>query len=540
MVSLYRQYPAIGQYLDQQTVAGLNQVAQLGASISNDVNSFKARMQGGGFGGHPQQQFHQPQPQPMGIQQNMANFAVQGVGQPNQGHSPTVGSVPSGSGSGMFLGVQEPVAKPTSAWGTHAQPTPPQQPQAPVQPAVEGTAPAHVSQIQLNPRAHIPQGHTIDPQRPYDDIRNPGGVIIKPAHLVKWKRTPGSDDPYPIVYNPQTHIRFLVKWIDGVVKELVVPFEPEMDYLKHEINETLRTKAMRPNGIVVPLPKYSDSASQAPTDVATAKELLSNELITPEHLAPVQLTDWITGSSDLENESVARQQVIELLGLDPEGPVPAHEYATVQMHEMDISAECYNALLKLSELSKISEVGEALKTLLQDGLLPLRYYNFIVKRLTNGVNDFLTDSLSMVGIRIDDFIEDAPGLGEYLRGKKGSDIEQVWLGNVQPIVARSIAMAEQTIQGEDTSVYGVIDEYINFQLDILSENLSNLNLSEEACVVSPKSHPMITTALRAMVERAKDSGLAKRVRMRLITADGFYYEVVVGKLVKSALLLKRV
>lgn len=546
--SMFRQYPALGGYLDQSTIAGLNDAAALGQSIINDINSFKARLSGGHNPHQQQPAFNQfgGQPNVMPSHGNNLNqFAVQGVGKPVHSHTPDQTNAPTGS-SGLFLGV-EPVAKPqapTSGWQSSPVQQPQQaQPVAPAQPEyIESNmrAPADVSELVIDPWHYVPQGFTVDAERPYDHIRNPGGVEIRPAHLVKWKMTPGTADPYPKVYNPQTHMRFLAKWVDGVVKECIVMLEPEMDYLKHEINETLRAKAMRPKGIVMPLSNYSQTDETAVTDLESAKELWDLGSLKAEHLTPIRLKDWVTGSSDLENESLARRAIQETLGLSTEDVIPPHEYITCKLHGLDVSEDCYKALIRLSSLERAETVVDLLKGLLKDKTLPLRYYNFIVKRLTQGVNDFLRDSLSITGIRIDDFIEDVLSLSAYLKKKKGDDIETVFQGNIQSIVNRAVSLVEETSEEDDYPSYALIDEYINFQLGILSDELSNLNLTDEACVVTPTAHPVLLGALRSMVERAKAEESALRTRMRVITADGFYYEVIMGKLVKGSLLLKRV
>lgn len=549
MASLYRQYPALQQFLDQNILAGLNDATVVGQQMMNDINAFKQRLTGG-FNPQAQQfnQFGMQQPQAMPSHGNHINqFAVQGVSQPVTQHMPDQSSTPAG-GSGLFLGV-EPIAKPTSSWNSNQPPqqTAPVAPVTPVAPTpapefveTDMRAPVGIEEIKIDPWYYQPKGFTVDPQRPYDHIRNPGGVEIRPAHQVKWKLTRGSVDPYPRLYNPQTHMRFLAKWPDGVVKEIIYMLEPEMDYLKHEINETLRIKAMRPKGIVVPLPQYSSSDTTEVTDIDTAKETWDLETIKAEHLSPIRLKTWLTASSDLENEALARKRIQEQLGLKETDPVPPHEYISCKTHALDISIDCYHAIRRLEHMTKAETVVEHLKDILKEGLLPLRYYNFIVKRLTQGVNDFLKDSLSMGGIRIDDFVEDVVELITFLRDNKGEDIATVFEGNIQSIVLRATAIGEETLEDENTPSFVILDEYINFQLGILSDELSNLNLTDEACVVTQNSHPVLLNAIRAMTNRAKEEGMLQRVKMRLISADGFYYEAIVGKLTKGALLLKRV
>lgn len=561
LATTIQQYPAIRQFLDAGTQTGLNDAAALAGQITNDINQWKMRVQSGGM---PQQMgmpvMGMAGGQVMGMtNQNAQAFAVTGVGQ-TPGYNNPAGPANTGGDSGMLLGSNTP-SKPTSSWPSvaptgqiAAQP----QGMAPMnkqQPAASTSgqqsdivdhnhkAPASVEDVVIDPNYYVPRGHVVNPDRPFDVIRNPGGVEIRPAHLVKWKRTVGSDTPYAKLYNPNTHICFLVKWADGVVKEAVVSLTPEMDYLKHEINEELRRKAMRPKGLNVPLQKYTVSDDLSVKTVEQTKQALDEGVITKEHLSPVAVEGYLTGTTDLENEAMARAAVMSGLDLQEGDALPPHEYITAQMHELDINEDCYNALRKFKDYTTPQEVVGGLKALVESGLLSLRYFTFINQRLTKNTNEFLRDSLSLETIQIEDYFEDGVALGPYLANKRGKDYETVYVGNTQSIVGRSLSLAseeQEAAEGEATSIsYCIVDEYLNFQLGVPSEELSNLNLTKEACLVSPISHPNIIGALRAMTERARSLDGTHRFRMRLVTSDGFYYNVVVGKLVKGALLLKK-
>jgi hypothetical protein len=566
-----QQFPAVAQMLDGTTIAGLNDAAVVANNIQNDVNAWKQRIQGGGMG--------------MGgggvgvggvsHAQRVNAFAVSGIGH-SAGTNYNNPSGPDNAGSsGLLLGADNVApSKPTSSWtggvnvNSNIQPQNQQQPQGIAQPHAGAAAtplqkaqasdvidhnhqaPISVEDVKVDPNFYIPQGFKPVDGRPYDIIRNPGGVEIRPAYQVlaskeadKWKRTIGGDRPYAQLYDPNNYICFLAKWVDGIVKEVIVPIEPEMDYLKHEINEELRRKAMRPVGISVPLPQYAQSADNKVKSIEVTKQAIAEGEVEPEYLSPVSLEGYLTGTTDLENETMARKNVREALGLKADHPTPPHEYISVKMHELDISEECFRALFAFEKFTKPAEVVAGLKELVESGALPLRYFTFINERLTRSVNDFLRDSLSLDKVRISDYFVDAVDLGPYLTKKRGQEYEAVYVGNTQSLVARSMSVAsEETDAGEGqppVKTYGIVDEYMNFQLGQPSEVLSNINLSDEACLISDKSHPNLVVAIRAMVQRAKELETVHRVRMRLISSDGFYYDIIIGKLVKGALLLKK-
>ncbi|MNF25530.1 hypothetical protein D3C84_61480 [compost metagenome] len=564
LASVANQYPAVKQMLDGQTQAGLADALGVANAITNDINNFKARLSGGmGMGGAPGMGMGVGGGQPSHTQHVNA-FAVSGIGQSTNTFNNPAGPAETGAAGMLLLGEEKaPVSKPTSSWGggvnSNIQQQQPVQGLAP-QPGAAASAPhkgdasdiidhihnapISVEDVKVDPNFYVPKGLVVDSLRPFDHIRNPGGVEIRPAYQVpKWKRTVGSDVPYAKLYNPNTHICFLAKWVDGIIKEVVVPFTPEMDYLKHEINEELRRKAMRPKGIVVPLAKYAQSDDQTVKTVEQTREAMADGSVVAAHLSPVALEGYITGTTDLENEAMARSQVVEALGLGVDDPVPPHEYITARMHELDITEACYDKLYAFSNFTTPAEVVAALKELLESGALSLRYFTFINKRLTDAVNDFLRDSLSIEKIAIGDYFEDAVALGPYLAKKRGQEYQVTYEGNTASIVGRSLWVAceeSEVAEGEASAKnYGIIDEFLNFQLGIPSEELSNLNLSEEACLVTPQSHPHLITALRAMAARATENNTVTRTRMRIITSDGFYYNVIVGKLVKGALLLKK-
>jgi len=578
LATTIQQYPAVRNMVDANTQAGLADAAQVANKIMIDVNNWKAQIQSGGVGHGGGVGYGVGGGGGLGVA-GAGNIAhVNSFSVAPAGASPSLISSNQNAGSvgstGLFLGADNAVpAKPTSSWSggsgvdiNQGQNTQPVQgiaqlgagaPASPLQMAQSTDvidhnheAPISVADLKIDPRYYVPQGFKPVDGRPYDIIRNPGGVEIRPAYqalagkdAASWKRTVGGDAPYAMLYDPNKYICFLAKWVDGIVKEVVVPIEPEMDYLKHEINDDLRRKAMRPAGVVIPLPQYSQSDDQTVKTIEVTKAALQSGEVEPEYLSPVALSPYLTGTSDLENEAMAAKTVREQLGLKADDPTPPHEYLTAKMHELDISQECFNALFAFEQYTTPSQVVDGLKKLLESGLLPLRYYTFINTRLTQAVNDFLRDSLSIDKIRIASYFDAAVELGPYLAKKRGEDYQLVYEGNTKQLVARSMSVACEQTDGEEGQApvitYGIVDEYLNFQMGLPSEVLSNLNLTTEPCLISKQSHPHLETAIKSMVLRARERENLHRIRLRLITSDGFYYDVIVGKLVKGALLLKR-
>ncbi len=406
--------------------------------------------------------------------------------------------------------------------------------------------PQDVEDIIVDPYAFMPQGFKVNPERPYDDIRAPGGIVVKPAHLAKgkdWKWTPGDDQPYVKAYDATKYIRFLAKWPTGVVKEIIVAADKqEMDYLLHEIDDTLRQRATRPNGVVIARTSNIIDGDASAKPIEEVKKELDEGLDVSEAVAPVILNDLFNGSTDIENEIEARKTVIEELGIPAGAPVPAHEYRSFFLHQLMVSAETFAEIKALVDVKNPGEVALRLQAMFDDGKLSIRFFRLINERLTRSINEYMADSLSLT-TKIDDFVKDIDELIEVIGKKKGANLQRVLVESVPQILARAVTAAEFSQQAEegepDDLVYGVVDNYINLQVGWAQQDLESLGVTETAVLLSGYTHPRISQAVIEMINRAHNAGTLVGYRLRIITADGVYYEVIRGKLVEQAVLLKK-
>lgn len=426
------------------------------------------------------------------------------------------------------------------SWGgTNAAPAAAAAPVITAQPApvvdFNEPIPGTVEEVIIDPRMNVKLGFPVDPDRPFDEIHNNGGVVARPAYLSKWKRTVGDDQPYAMLVDPSKWIVFHVRFADGVVKEKLVEIEDGMQYLQHEINDKLRAAAFKPEGKIVQSSRAIAEYNAIPEPIKVLDQRVDQDL---DDVTPVILEGLYTCSTDLENEREARLEVIEALKLSPDDLLPAHQYTSIKFHSMDISKECYAELVKFADYTNWETVSTRLSEMARTGLLPMRYYRFITERLTKAVNLFLADSLSISGIRIGDFAEDIAALPAYLGKKRGLEIQHVFDQAANAIIMRTVCMANE--DEDDAMAYGIVDQYINLQLSWTQDQIASLAIEKEPVLVSQASHPKVMEVIKDLLQRVRnDDDKLLTHTLRLLTLDGCYYEVIRGRLMANAILLKR-
>lgn len=414
------------------------------------------------------------------------------------------------------------------------------------QPEYEQTdlpSPTSVDDVVMDPTYYTRAGFKLDINRPYDVIYSPGGIETRPAQLSGWEITIGDDMPWRQVVDPDRFCLFHVRFPDGVVKEKFVEWTPAMDYLRHEADAELRRKAYRPQGEVV--------ASAVPISTVggdAAKEAEVFQLIKDGHLKrstcpPIVLEQTFTGTTELEVEALVREELQNLMEVtfDKDVPMPSVEYRSSFLHPLAISKECYDQLTMLLKQEDLAQVALGLRELVTQSILPVRYFNFINGRLTDAVNDVLKDGLTL-NVDITDFAEDYAQLEDYLTNKKGEQFTTVLRGAARSVMNKSMFLMDgHTTDEPDDVTHYIVDNYINFQLGWSLDDLATLNIRDgKAVLISASAHPTILESLRGMISRANEREDFVAGTMRLVTSDGFYLEVIKGRLVQKATLLKLV
>lgn len=552
------------QSTPQQMWNGMQQAAQMYQQMQADIRNMRSggfaqqqQQYGGGnqlppinMGQH--QQYHgQPQYQQQQSAQ-VSGYSATSHYNPQPAYNTATGT--SGNVESSLYDVTPAPVQPlqpkeeisTDYYGApiHQEPAPMQTyNQAPIAESTNLPIPTKVTEVVVDPTYYQPQGFKLDINRAYDLIHNPGGIEIRPAQLSDWEVTPGDDAPWPQLIDPNSFCLFYVRFPDGTVKEKFVEWTNSMDYLRHELDTELRRKAYRPNGIVV---SSATPISTIGGDAITAEEVVS--LVQDGHLKrsevpPIVLPMVFQGSTDLEIEGQVREELSNLLDTNfkDDIPMPAVEYRSQFTHTLPLSGEAYNALIELADTKEnaLGQVAQGLRDLTKQGVISIRVFRALNDRLTKAVNGVMADTMGLT-IQIDDFCEDYLELEDYLQKNRGEAMRKVLQG-----AARSVLNRAMTIIGTDTGseeeglVYHVVDNYINFQLGWDLADLAALNIKQgKPVVVSELAHPVILGTLRGIISRANESSDKFIGVMRLITRDGYYLEVMKGRLVANATLLK--
>jgi hypothetical protein len=578
---VFQTYTQLQQVTDSKFWPGLQTAAQIYQQVVNDINGFR----NGGMQQQPQQNFQQgngsynggSQLPPINFQQQnnaysqpqnngINNFQTSGNGpaysQPSAYSQPTAHGA-EGVGNSFYddpapVKPLRPVEE-ISSDNTDYFGNPIRQEQQPMQTFNQPTsgnefhptedytdlpAPMSVDDVVMDPTYYTPKGFKLDINRPYDAIYSPGGVVTRPAQQVDWELTVGDDMPWEQMVDPSRFCLFYVKFPDGAVKEKFVEWTATMNYLQHEQDAEMRRKAYRPNGEVV----ASDTPiSTIGGDAATESDVFS--MVQDGHLKrsavpPVILATTFSGATDLEVEMTVREELQNLLevAFTKDIPMPAAEYRSTFLHPINVSEECFNKLTMVSKQEELSQVALQLRELVLQDVLPVRYFRFINDRLTKAVNGVLADGMTL-NMDITDFCEDYLELEDYLASKKGDAMVQVLRGSVHSVLNKAMHLME-TVESTDadaTPVYQIADNYINFQLGWTLDQLSTQNVRNgKAVLISASAHPTLLEALRGMITRAATNEEFVAGTMRLITSDGVYLEVIKGRLMQKATLLKMI
>lgn len=453
--------------------------------------------------------------------------------------------------------------EPVESWNA-AKPTPKASPNdwvsgnqttmaSPVPTVDEGTAPLTVDDVDMNPWEMVPAGVTINSERPFDHFYNAGGVEIKPAHSSGWTRTTGHTRPYAQGYDPKQHCMFHVKWPDGVVEEKLTEWSHDMNYLKHELDDTLRGMKLKPTGRVVASTHSIVDYDGLPesTDQQILEAVVKGPLDTQSEVNPVVVDTLFSTSSELENEQAARANVIAELHLDEDTDVvPAYEYVSGKLYPIMVSESTERTLLDLVAKKSHVVLADGLRHMTESGDLAVRYYRFINDRLTTAFNGVLRDNLSMGNLTMDSYADDVEEMVAHIRVKYGAELVTVINSQTQAFLKRHLNLAFEAVDEDDETEDETVitrqqlclfEECVNLQTRWSVEEIASVGLThDEAVLISKTSHARLWEVMIAMIARNKEANNLPHCSLRLITADGVYYEVLRGWLVQDSVLLKKI
>lgn len=558
----FHTYASLQQVTPNNFWPGLQKAQQMYQSIANDIKNFRS---GGynnamGTGNLPPINMSQHQNQ-YGSHQTTNYAAAQVTGQATiYSNQPTNQYNSTGPGSGEVMNslydvpAHEPV-KPlvpkeeisSDYFGVPIQQEPAKMHSFPTAKTFEETnlpIPSNVEDVVVDPTYYQPTGFKLDINRAYDLIHNPGGIEIRPAQLVEWEITVGDDAPWSQLMDPKSYCAFLVKFPNGIVKEKFVEWTNSMDYLRHELDAEMRRKAYRPNGIVVSSATPISTIGGDAIKMEDVQSLVQDGHLKRSEIPPVILPMVFQGSNDLEVEMQVREELSNVLevNFNNDIPMPAAEYRSCFLHPLPLTDEAFTALGELIASKDMAQVAQGLRDLTLRGVLSIRVMRVLNDRLTKAVNDVLTDGMCLT-LQIDDFCEDYLGLEDHLEQTRGKAMRSVMQGAAEAVINRALTiMATDEVVGDtDNVIYHVVDKFISHQVGWDLDDIASLNLrSGKATLISKLAHPVILKTLEGMISRGNANKETFSGVMRVITRDGYYLELIKGRLIQGATLLKLV
>lgn len=570
------QGPGGQQMPDNNSIQEIQKYSQLLGAIMQDTNAYRS---GSMMAPQQVQQYQQAHPQymqagqvnvtngvnpgqlpPVNMMQHQQQYQAQrpamglssmSVGQHLQtnGPSPMPLTATTGGGStGMDYGSpvepqkvanQNPpaVMQPAESYGEQLAPISP----TPIYQATANVAampvedldrpiPLSAADVILDPHYYTPPGVEIDLERPYDTIYSPGGVITRPAYQVDWKVSRNDSFVYSQMVDPTRFIRFLTQWPDGVVQERIEEIVPMMEYMKHEIDPDLKAAADRPNGEVVTTKLKVHTTI---TDMLPLSEV--KELQLTDEAQPVRMVVDFQGTTDMENEVEARRVLRKELGLDNTAVLPSHEYGSTRTHLIEIDEATFEELLGCMDTNDLQQIAKDISLMYRAGSLSDRLLKFINSRLTAETNSYLKDVLSQ-DVSVDHFIADINDLFDYLAQNLGDKYVKLLKDGAQTILARALQLSKTEDEGD--ILYSINDNFINLQTGWTIGELTDIQVDDDAQLVSKYTHAALIEAIKTMLSRATPAERILR-RFRVITLDGAYLEIFRGKLVENAFMFKR-
>lgn len=257
---------------------------------------------------------------------------------------------------------------------------------------------------------------TINTDRPYDLVILDSGVEIRPAHQSGWTRTWSIESPWPMAFDPNTHMKFHVRTPqpDGsfVVKEVVKAISPQeldqMEYLQHEIKNRV-PYVLDPTKKVMPV-DWDEMATLDAPQVTREEDGAEVPVENPEvKIIPEELV----AHSFEEAEIKYLNEVIEVGSEHFDGKV--REYCYRDMKPVNADGNMIGVMIELSKKSTLSSAAKFLREHQEAEEITPRLYNILNKELTNRVNQALSINLGY-GKRclIEDFVLDIDDLGNVL------------------------------------------------------------------------------------------------------------------------------
>lgn len=266
-------------------------------------------------------------------------------------------------------------------------------------------------------KANVANHDTIDISRPYDKVVLDNGTEIRPAHSSGWERTWSLEEPWPLAFDPNTHMKFHIrtKQADGsfhvkeVVKEIQENEMESMGYLQNEIKGR-RPYVLDPTKRVMPVDWNEVATLDQPQVVVDPEDGTESPVENPEVKI---IPEEITAHSFAEAEVKYLNEVIGFGSESFEGK--SREYYYREMKPVAVDAPMIGVMIELAKKTTLVGASKFLRDHLENEKISVRLYNLLNSELTKRTNEALAINLGYGdNLQIADFTMDIEALGNEL------------------------------------------------------------------------------------------------------------------------------
>lgn len=333
--------------------------------------------------------------------------------------------------------------------------------------------------------------------RPFDLIVTEDGVEVSPAGLKHATFTGTAEAPYPMAYDPALYLLTYVKTPNGVVQESLVEWNPQMDYLDHELNGGLAAKERQrrltqsgkkvASGWVLTqalTPNWNNTMSTVDEDVIAGlpenAELVDME-ITPYSADPADVIVVDTLTSGIRKGT----EGLKLAGAPGLSKTSIEMYLAIPQLFVFPSEEWAQKAAELADSDSLDDLHKRLsefKDMDDEEVL-----NALDLRVTAVINSSLTDGMSMSKWSIDSFLSDWDDLKAELVGQFGSEeMLDILMENSTSIIDATFSRMDSIATQSYLTELGFFDPRHAADLEAKNE-LLELAAEEDAAEASEKA-----------------------------------------------------
>lgn len=386
----------------------------------------------------------------------------------------------------------------------------------------------------------------LNSDRPYDSVLLQEGYEMRPAKLSGWVVTRTTEKPFPLLYDPLTHLLFHIRDPEGNVTEKAIRMTPDMNYLDHELNATLReqVKSSESNqpktdydwalvSKLKPMPRHPISAivESAPEDEVGEEHEDVDATDEPMCLDDILLVH--TPSEADMRISLVTPEVEE--AIKSRKPV---EYYFDVLTPLQADKNYVNTVKALGRLQTMAEFRDAAATDRGQNKLSDAALQLINRRMTQSVNEVLKFNMGIKGWKISSFMADYDDLVEELQKDFGPVVAETLERHAPQIIQTNCSV----LSGDAFSAYlkwvsgGEVKTHMGEHLTVFRERCSTTRVpwgmwqfdkiidSDLGSMVPEGAMPTMYKAVREIFERTADQEIPF-ARHFLLTEDEVRYEL---------------